>query len=65
MLVFAEPQKIIRADFPRQAKPFHAQPIPFTRHTLKEVLDWLQPFQNYWNRRIAALNELLDKEKEL
>ena len=39
---------------------FHLNPEP-----LKEVLDWLQPFQNYWNRRIAALNELLDKDKEL
>lgn len=38
MLIFAEPQKIIRADFPRQAKPFHAQPIPVTRHPLALVV---------------------------
>ncbi len=30
---------------------------------LSEVMDWLHPFEHYWQQRMHALNETLAKEK--
>ncbi|MFF0433908.1 ArsR/SmtB family transcription factor [Streptomyces sp. NPDC004327] len=31
---------------------------------LVEVSDWLHPFEHYWNRRLDALSDFLDEQKE-
>ncbi|QXP85853.1 metalloregulator ArsR/SmtB family transcription factor [Methylococcus sp. ANG] len=31
---------------------------------LSEIRDWLHPFERYWQQRLRALNEALDKEKQ-
>ncbi|HEX8905863.1 MAG TPA: metalloregulator ArsR/SmtB family transcription factor [Longimicrobiaceae bacterium] len=36
---------------------YHVQPA-----ALSEVAEWLRPFERYWQERIAALSETLDRE---
>ena len=38
MLILAQPQKIISADFAGQSEPFRAQPDPFTGHALALIV---------------------------
>ena len=38
MLIFAQPQKIIGADFPGQSKPFRTRPNPFAGHALSFIV---------------------------
>ena len=38
MLIFTQPQKIIRADFAGQSKPFRAQANPFAGHPLAFIV---------------------------
>ena len=38
MLILAQPQEIVGADFPGQSKPFRAQPNPFTGDALAFIV---------------------------
>jgi DNA-binding transcriptional ArsR family regulator len=51
--------KLVREEPRGRERYYHLDPRP-----LSEVDAWLVAFSQYWKKRLAALEELLDKESE-
>lgn len=50
--------RLVREEPRGRERYYHLDPRP-----LSEVNAWLEAFSKYWERRLAALGELLDSEK--
>ncbi|WP_242371361.1 ArsR/SmtB family transcription factor [Anaeromyxobacter sp. SG26] len=50
--------RLVREEPRGRERYYHLDPRP-----LSEVDAWLEAFTRYWDRRLAALGEVLDKEK--
>jgi DNA-binding transcriptional ArsR family regulator len=51
--------RLVREEPRGRERYYHLDPRP-----LSEVNAWLEAFSQYWERRLAALGELLDEEKK-
>jgi DNA-binding transcriptional ArsR family regulator len=51
--------KLVREEPRGRERYYHLDPRP-----LSEIEQWLFAFSHYWKKRLTALEELLDKEKE-
>jgi DNA-binding transcriptional ArsR family regulator len=51
--------RLVREEPRGRERYYHLDPRP-----LSEVNVWLEAFSQYWERRLAALGELLDEEKK-
>jgi DNA-binding transcriptional ArsR family regulator len=51
--------KLVREQPRGRERYYHLDPRP-----LSEVDTWLEAFNKYWNKRLAALEELLNEETE-
>jgi DNA-binding transcriptional ArsR family regulator len=51
--------KLVKDERRGRERYYHIQPS-----RLAEVQDWLKPFEHYWRKRLKALGEVLDEEKE-
>ena len=50
--------KLVRDEKRGRERFYHIEPL-----RLAEVYDWLKPFEQYWRKRMQALNDILNEEK--
>ncbi|HEV3385769.1 MAG TPA: metalloregulator ArsR/SmtB family transcription factor [Gemmata sp.] len=51
--------KLVRNEKRGRERFYHIEPL-----LLAEVYDWLKPFERYWRKRMQALNDILNEEKQ-